>query len=55
MKPVFPNEIILSDDTDVHKKNLRLFIMVLHSKSISLFLFHKAGRDAKREGTEDID
>lgn len=35
MKPVYSDEVILSEDTVVHKKNSRLFLAVLNSKSIS--------------------
>lgn len=51
MKPVFPNEIILSEDTIVHKMNSRLFVVLLNSKLISPRFFHKARkRNPRREG-----
>lgn len=52
MKPVFPNEIILSEDTIVHKKNSRLLIVVLNSISISPCFFHKAWSRESKEGRE---
>lgn len=51
MKPVFPNEIILSEDTIVRNKNSRFFIVLLNSKSISPCFSHKTRRrDPRREG-----
>ena len=51
MKPVFPNEIILSEDTIVHKMNSRLFVVLLNSKLISPRFFPKARkRKPRREG-----
>lgn len=47
-KSVSFNEVILSEDTIVHKKNWRLLVMVLNSKFIS-YVFPKIRRDMRSE------